>query len=72
MNNFYVVNIWWDSMKKKGGYKVLACTKSLHDAAVVAKQLRTSWCCPVVRDGTTGHRYVFADLVDSWTKEVKV
>ena len=63
MRVFHVVNVWWDSSAHQGGYFVLACAKSLKDAAATAKALRTSWTAPIVRDGGTGKRYCYADLM---------
>lgn len=71
MSNFYIVHIWWDSFRKQGGYKVLKVCKSLTEAAETLPTLRTSWCVPIVRDGKSGHRYCYADLVDSWTGKPK-
>ena len=67
MNKFYVVNVWYDGFNDKGGYKVMACAKSLYDAALTVKLLRRPSECMVVRDGSNGKRYSYADLIDSWT-----
>jgi hypothetical protein len=65
MNRFYVVAITTEK------YIVRACATSLYNAACVAKTLRTSWLVPIVRDGSTGKRYAYADLISSRTGEIK-
>ena len=52
-------------------YKVMACADDLYDAALTAQDVRRPSMCLVVRDGATGERYSFADLVSCVKAENK-
>lgn len=55
MNKFYIVAIF-------SRYKVMACSNNIADAAATMIALRRPSMCCIVRDGSTGKRYSFAEL----------